>query len=82
VIIHRRAAGYAAHPVAPGSGVPRCAPPVPPAGRDAPAQVPAAPGWAAMALHRDWILAGTSTELDSFRAYYEACFPRPGVVRT
>ena len=32
-----------------------------------------------MALQRDWVLAGTSTELDLFRAYYDAAIPRPGV---
>jgi hypothetical protein len=51
----------------------------PPAGRDAPAQVPAAPRRAAMSLQRDWVLADISTELDRFRAYYDAAIPRPGV---
>jgi hypothetical protein len=50
-------------------------PPRPPVGRD----MPSAPHRAARRLQRDWVLADPSTELDRYRAYYDAVIPRPGV---
>lgn len=47
----------------------------PPAGRDPRSQVTRPPRRAATSLQRDWVLADPSTELDRFRAYYEARFP-------